>query len=52
MGEIIGRLSYISINIYDPVGDIAGICIAIGYIKARIDTVIETIIIGPISDDG
>ena len=50
MGEIISRLSRISIDICDPIGDIIGVYIAIRGTKAGIDTVIETIVIGPISD--
>jgi hypothetical protein len=50
MGEIISRLSYILINIYDPIGDIIGVYIAIRGIKAGINTIIKTIIIGPISN--
>jgi hypothetical protein len=49
--EIVGGLSRILIDIYDPVSDMAGTCVAIGYIKAGIDAVIETIVIGPVSND-
>jgi hypothetical protein len=50
MREIISRLSYILINIYDSISNIINIYITIKGIKARINTIIKTIIISPISN--
>ena len=50
MREIVNRLSYILINIYDSISNIIGIYIAIRGIKAGINTIIKIIIIGPISN--
>jgi hypothetical protein len=52
MGEIVSRLSRTLINICDPAGDIIGVCVAIRGAKAGINAIIETIIIGPISNSG
>jgi hypothetical protein len=52
VGEIISGLSRILINICDPIGDIIGVYVAIRGIKAGINAVIKTIIIGPISNSG
>jgi len=48
--EIVSRLSYILINICDPIGNIIGIYIVRRGIKAGINTIIKTIIIGLVSD--
>jgi hypothetical protein len=50
VGEIISRLSYILINICDPISDIIGVYIAIRGTKAGINAGIKTIIIGLISN--
>jgi hypothetical protein len=50
MGEIVSGLSYILINIYDPIGDIIGVYIVRRGAKAGINAVIKTIIIGLVSN--
>jgi hypothetical protein len=52
VGEIVGGLSRISIDICDPIGDIIGVCIVRRGAKAGIDAVIETVVIGLVSDSG
>jgi hypothetical protein len=52
VGEIVSRLSYILIDICNPAGNITGVYIAVRGIKAGIDTVNKTVIIGPISNRG
>jgi hypothetical protein len=50
MREIVSGLSRILINIYDPIGDIIGACVVGRGIKAGINAVIKTIIIGLVSN--
>jgi hypothetical protein len=52
VGEIVGGLSRTSIDICDPAGDITGVCVAVRGAKAGIDAVIETVVVGPVSDSG
>jgi hypothetical protein len=52
VGEIVGGLSRTSIDICDPAGDIIGACVAVRGVKAGIDAVIETVVVGPVSDSG
>jgi hypothetical protein len=52
VGEIISGLSHTLINICDPAGNIIGTYVAIRGAKAGINAIIETIIIGPISNSG
>jgi len=44
------RLSYILINIYNPIGNIIGVYIVRRGTKAEINTIIKTIIIGLVSN--
>jgi len=50
VGEIISGLSRILINICDLISNIIGVCVAVRGAKAGIDAVIETIIIGLVSN--
>jgi len=52
VGEIVSGLSRISIDICDPIGDIIGTCVVGRGAKAGINAVIETVIIGLVSDSG
>jgi hypothetical protein len=52
MREIVSGLSYILINICDPIGNIIGAYIVERGVKAGINAVIKTIIIGLVSNSG